>query len=79
MKKMSAYLTRDVFASMNLNIFFFFSRHVVQMAKMTKKDMLKCYKDLSTCDMDKVEHVVNAIYQAFDSDNDGKVGRKERS
>jgi Ca2+-binding EF-hand superfamily protein len=43
---------------------------------MTKKDMLKCYKDLSTCDMDKVEHVVNAIYQAFDTDNDGKVGRK---
>jgi len=43
---------------------------------MTKKDMLKCYKDLSTCDMDKVEHVVNAIYQAFDIDNNGKVGRK---
>jgi hypothetical protein len=43
---------------------------------MTKKDMLKCYKDLSTCDMDKVEHVVTAIYQAFDTDNDGKVGRK---
>ncbi len=38
--------------------------------------MLKCYKDLSTCDMDKVEHVVNAIYQAFDIDNNGKVGRK---
>jgi hypothetical protein len=43
---------------------------------MTKKDMLKCYKDLSTCDMDKVEHVVNAIYQAFDTDNNGKVGMK---
>ncbi len=39
--------------------------------------MLKCYKDLSTCDMDKVEHVVNAIYQAFDTDNDGKVGRNK--
>jgi Ca2+-binding EF-hand superfamily protein len=25
--------------------------------------------------MDKVEHVVNAIYKAFDIDNDGKVGR----
>jgi Ca2+-binding EF-hand superfamily protein len=46
---------------------------------MTKKDMLKCYKDLSTCDMDKVEHVVNAIYQAFDTDNDGKVGRRKRN
>jgi Ca2+-binding EF-hand superfamily protein len=44
---------------------------------MTKKDMLKCYKDFSTCDMDKVEHVVNAIYQAFDTDNDGKVGMKK--
>jgi Ca2+-binding EF-hand superfamily protein len=44
---------------------------------MSKKDMLKCYKDLSTCDMDKVEHVVNAIYQAFDTDNDGKVGRNK--
>jgi Ca2+-binding EF-hand superfamily protein len=43
---------------------------------MTKKDMLKCYKDFSTCDMDKVTHVVNAIYQAFDTDNDGKVGMK---
>jgi Ca2+-binding EF-hand superfamily protein len=42
--------------------------------KMTKKEMLKCYKDLSTCDMDKIEHVVNAIYQTFDTDNDGKVG-----
>ena len=41
---------------------------------MTKKDMIKCYKDLSTCDVDKVEHVVGAIYQAFDTDNDGKVG-----
>lgn len=37
--------------------------------------MVKCYKDLSTCDADKVEHVVNAIYQAFDVDNDGKVGK----
>ena len=46
--------------------------------KMTKKDMLKCYKDLSTCDMDKIEHVVNAIYQAFDIDNDGKVGQWSR-
>jgi hypothetical protein len=46
---------------------------------MTKKDMLKCYKDLSTCDMDKVEHVVNAIYQAFDTDNDGKVGRSKNN
>ncbi len=36
--------------------------------------MLKCYKDLSSCDMDKVERVVNAIYKAFDTDNDGKVG-----
>ncbi|CAF1281793.1 unnamed protein product [Adineta steineri] len=45
--------------------------------KMTKKDMLKCYRDLSTCDMDKVEHVVNAIYKAFDIDNDGKVDFKE--
>jgi len=44
---------------------------------MTKKDMLKCYRDLSTCDMDKVEHVVNAIYQAFDTDNNGKVGKKK--
>jgi len=43
---------------------------------MTKKDMLKCYKDFSTCDMDKVTHVVNAIYQAFDTDNDGKVGMR---
>ena len=25
--------------------------------------------------MDKVEHVVTAIYQAFDTDNDGKVGK----
>jgi hypothetical protein len=24
--------------------------------------------------MDKIEHVVNAIYQTFDTDNDGKVG-----
>lgn len=45
---------------------------------MTKKDMLRCYKDLSTCDMDKVEHVVNAIYQAFDTDNDGKVGKEQK-
>jgi hypothetical protein len=45
---------------------------------MTKKDMIKCYKDLSTCDIDKVEHVVGAIYQAFDTDNDGKVGKKNR-
>ncbi|CAF4191961.1 unnamed protein product, partial [Rotaria magnacalcarata] len=45
--------------------------------KMTKKDMLKCYKDLSSCDMDKVEHVVNAIYKAFDVDNNGKVDIKE--
>jgi Ca2+-binding EF-hand superfamily protein len=45
---------------------------------MTKKDMLKCYKDLSTCDMDKVEHVVNAIYQTFDTDNDGKVGMRKQ-
>ncbi|CAF4358386.1 unnamed protein product [Rotaria socialis] len=45
--------------------------------KMTKKDMLKCYRDLSTCDMDKVEHVVSAIYQAFDIDNDGKVDFRE--
>ncbi len=37
--------------------------------------MLKCYKDLSTCDIDKLEHVVNAIYMAFDTDNDGKVGK----
>jgi Ca2+-binding EF-hand superfamily protein len=43
---------------------------------MTKKDMLKCYRDLSTCDMDKMEHVVNAIYKAFDTDNDGTVGMK---
>lgn len=43
---------------------------------MTKRDMVKCYKDFSTCDVDKVEHVVNAIYQAFDTDNDGKVGEK---
>lgn len=42
---------------------------------MTKRDMVKCYKDLSSCDADKVEHVVNAIYQAFDIDNDGKVGK----
>lgn len=42
---------------------------------MTKKDMLRCYKDLSTCDMDKVEHVVNAIHKAFDTDNDGTVGK----
>jgi hypothetical protein len=41
---------------------------------MTKKDMVKCYKDLSTCDIDKVEHVVNAIYQTFDTDNNGKLG-----
>ncbi|CAF3398996.1 unnamed protein product [Rotaria sp. Silwood1] len=45
--------------------------------KMTKKDMLKCYKDLSTCDMDKIEHVVSAIYKAFDTDNDGKVDFRE--
>ncbi|CAF2411587.1 unnamed protein product [Rotaria sp. Silwood2] len=45
--------------------------------KMTKKDMLKCYKELSTCDIDKIEHVVNAIYEAFDTDNDGKVDFKE--
>jgi Ca2+-binding EF-hand superfamily protein len=45
---------------------------------MTKKDMIKCYKDLSTCDIDKVEHVVSAIYQAFDTDNDGKVGKNNR-
>ena len=44
---------------------------------MTKKDMIKCYKDLSTCDIDKVEHVVGAIYQAFDTDNDGKVGKNQ--
>lgn len=44
---------------------------------MTKKDMLKCYKDLSSCDMDKIEHVVSAIYKAFDTDNDGKVGMYE--
>lgn len=25
--------------------------------------------------MEKIEHVVNAIYQAFDIDNNGKVGR----
>lgn len=43
---------------------------------MTKRDMVKCYKDFSTCDVDKVEHVVNAIYQAFDTDNDGKVGKR---
>ncbi len=36
--------------------------------------MVKCYKDLSTCDIDKVEHVVNAIYQTFDTDNNGKLG-----
>lgn len=30
---------------------------------------------MSTCDVDKVEHVVGAIYQAFDTDNDGKVGQ----
>lgn len=46
---------------------------------MTKRDMLKCYKDLSTCDMDKVEHVVAAIYKAFDTDNDGKVGKLDTS
>ncbi|CAF0929178.1 unnamed protein product [Adineta ricciae] len=45
--------------------------------KMSKRDMIKCYKELSTCDADKVEHVVNAIYQAFDVDNDGKVDFKE--
>ncbi|CAF4676318.1 unnamed protein product [Rotaria sp. Silwood2] len=44
---------------------------------MTKKDMLKCYKELSTCDIDKIEHVVNAIYEAFDIDNDGKADFKE--
>lgn len=44
---------------------------------MTKKDMLRCYKELSSCDMDKVEHVVNAIYKAFDVDNNGKVGNKK--
>lgn len=44
---------------------------------MTKRDMIKCYKDLSTCDIDKVEHVVSAIYQAFDTDNDGKVGKHD--
>ncbi|CAF4162443.1 unnamed protein product, partial [Rotaria magnacalcarata] len=27
--------------------------------------------------MDKVEHVVNAIYKAFDVDNNGKVDIKE--
>lgn len=43
--------------------------------KMTKKEMLRCYKDLSTCDMEKVEHVVTAIHKAFDTDNDGKVGK----
>jgi len=29
--------------------------------------------------MDKVEHVVTAIYQAFDTDNDGKVGKRNSS
>ena len=37
--------------------------------------MLKCYKDLSTCDIEKVEHIVNAIYKAFDTDDNGKVGK----
>ncbi|CAF0772817.1 unnamed protein product, partial [Didymodactylos carnosus] len=45
--------------------------------KMNKKDMLRCYKELSTCDIDKIEHVVNAIHQCFDVDNDGKVDFKE--
>lgn len=40
-----------------------------------KQDMVNCYKDLSTCDIDKVQHVVDAIYKAFDTDNDGKVGQ----
>ena len=26
--------------------------------------------------MEKVEHVVNAIYKAFDTDNDGTVGKR---
>ena len=41
--------------------------------------MLKCYRDLSTCDIDKIEHVVNAIYQAFDTDNNGKLGKALQS
>jgi hypothetical protein len=45
---------------------------------MTKRDVVKCYKDLSTCDIDKVEHVVNAIYQTFDTDNNGKVGTNKK-
>ena len=46
---------------------------------MTKKDMLRCYKELSTCDMEKVEHVVNAIHKAFDTDDDGTVGKKKKT
>ncbi|CAF0944752.1 unnamed protein product [Didymodactylos carnosus] len=59
------------------NFFFCSFKQRCPNGKMSKKDMIRCYKELSTCDVDKIEHVVNAIHKCFDTDNDGKVDFKE--